>query len=200
MDRAAILRAVGDLCTMVRSLSVVIFVAGVWLGGIQAGAQTASLPICGLLDYLSSFRNKAVEVSGEVVGSFRHGFFLAPAGRAETCPGWPEHGFTRHALIALTFRPDRFGTRLIVPPEFLRLDEMVRTQRLYPRVVTTLLGRVEANWLVLTYRSGTDKWLGLIGGEPYPDGSVPARLEVERVTSWVATFPHFVSHFPIEYP
>ena len=106
-------------------------------------------------------------MSGEVVGSFYHGFFLAPEGRAETCPGWPERGFTRHALIALTFPRDRTGSGLVIPPEFLGLDQMIRREHLYPKVVATLRGRVEAKWLVVSYRSGTGKWLGLIGGYPY---------------------------------
>jgi len=171
---------------VVRSLSAVI-VAGMSLGGLSARAQTLNLPICAVLDDLSSFRNKTVAVSGEVVGSFYHGFFLAPAGRAETCPGWREYGFTRHALVTLTFRIDRIGHRLMIPPEFLQLDQMIRKQRLFPRVTATLLGRIDANWLVLTFRRRTDRWLPLIGGEPYPDGSVPARLEVEQVTSWTST-------------
>jgi hypothetical protein len=177
-----------NLPKAMRPVTVVIVAAGVWLGVIPSNAQTASLPICRLSDDLSSFRTKTVAVSGELVGSFRHGFFLAPEGRAETCTGWPEHGFTRHALIALTFPRNRTGHGLVIPPEILQLGEMHRSQHLYPRVVATLVGRVDANWLVLTYRSGRGDWLGLIGGEPYPDdGSVPARLEVERVSNWTLT-------------
>jgi hypothetical protein len=164
-------------------LGVLITVAGFWLAGAPLPAQEAALPICKLLDDLSSFRNRPLPIAGEVVGSFYHGFFLAPEGRAETCPGWPEHGFTRHAVIALTFPRERSGGRLMIPPEFLRLAEMHR-QHLYPRVIATLSGRVDAKWLVLTYRRTSGEWLGLIGGLAYPDGSVPARLEVEQVTSW----------------
>src|ERR1700755_1668631 len=87
------------------------------VAGVSLEAQTASVPICKLLDELTSFRNQSVAVSGELVGSFRHGFYLAPEGRAETCPSWPESGFTRPALIALTF--PWAGSRLVIPPEFL---------------------------------------------------------------------------------
>src|SRR5690348_16898311 len=103
-------------------------------------AQTARVPICELLDHLTSARDRTVTVSGELVGSFYHGFFLAPEGQAETCPGWPEHGFTRHALIALGFPLNRTRGTPVIPPEFLRLDQMIRKEQLYPKVVAALRG------------------------------------------------------------
>jgi len=161
-------------------------VAAALLRGTPSHAQPVRLPLCKLLNDLSPFRDQVVAVSGEVVGSFRHGFFLAPEGRAETCPGWPEHGFKKRALIALTFPLDRSGRALVIPPEFVRFQKTLQ-RHVYPRVITTLVGRISANRFVLSFRRGSGEWAGLIGGEPYPDGSVPARLEVQRVTDWTAT-------------
>jgi hypothetical protein len=154
-------------------------------GAFPLGAQNNSLSICKLMDDLISFRNRTVEVRGEVVGSFYHGFSLAPEGQAETCPDWPERGFTRRALIALTFPPDENG-RVIIPSEFSRLDQMKRKGRVYPKVTARLLGRIQSNWLILSYRIGSGKWLGLIGGY-YPDNSTPAILQVQQISDWILT-------------
>lgn len=135
-------------------------------------------------------------VSGEIVGSFRHGFFLVPEGRAETCPGWAAYGFTRHALIALTFSWGQAPRSHAIPPEFVQLDEMIRRRHLYPKVTATLAGHFDAKSLELAYRRGNGDWLGLIGGLPYPEGSVPASLKVESVSTWTLTLDDPNPYFP----
>jgi hypothetical protein len=126
------------------------------LVGMAASLRAAdnTVTVCGVLDALSMLRGQQVIVTGEVVGGFRHGFYLAPDGNPETCPDWPQRGFTRHALIAVRFRHDAGG--FSIPVQFLRLRQM-HTEHEFPTVVATLYGRIEADWLVITYRASSGK-------------------------------------------
>jgi hypothetical protein len=64
-----------------------------------AGAQTASLSVCEVLN--STLDHWETTIRGKISGSSHHGFFLSEGINADPCPGWPRRFFTAPAVIGL---------------------------------------------------------------------------------------------------
>lgn len=152
------------------------------VAALRLSAAGSVAGICEVMDSLSTFRNASATLQGEVVGSFRHGFFLVPIGRQEVCRGWPEWGLTRRAMLAIYFPFDRHRG-LEIPSEFLHLQNEIQSGHYGLKVFATITGVVNSDRIVITYRTPSGRWVGLVGGQ-WPDESVPGALVVQRVEAW----------------
>jgi hypothetical protein len=178
-------RRVND-CVRLRSENhhaIVVRAATLFLtAALRLGAAANDASVCDVIDSLSSFRNRTATVRGEVVGSFRHGFFLVPIGQPEICPGWAEWGITRRAVLAIHFPLDS-QRHLVIGGEFWQLQDLIRSGRSDLRVVASITGVVGSDRIVVTLRTLGGRWCGLLGST-WPEDSVPATLVVLRVDTW----------------
>ncbi len=169
---------------MNQRLTTAILVVGALVGppDFLLGAETQTVAFCTLIDDLTGIRGRSVTVRGELLGSFRHGFFLAPIDRrSETCPNWPRWGFSRRALLYVRWRG------VSPPAEIEGLRELHRAG-IFPKVVVTLTGQIEADSRVVTFRLPWRGWLPLIGGYVF-DPSIPGGLVVDRVENLATVLP-----------
>jgi hypothetical protein len=85
-------------------------------------------------------------------------------------------------MLAIHFPLDS-PRHLVIPDEFLQLQDLIRSGRSSVKVVASLTGVVGSDQIVVTWRTPGGRWCGLLGGS-WPDDSVPGILVVQRVNTW----------------